>query len=263
MKSEVTRMLTEGKFQVSTSPWRAQVNLFGDGLKPRMVIDYSQDAFPFPNIQDLLIKQLRTLFFPKSIWSLVSSNPTRSQGHAIDCLRSKRTCFWGTSFASCPYGDVFGGTIFARCPYGDVVFSQISWYVPILQTCEANFSKPRTDTDTMFSLNVAQDPRVRVHRKKFLKKNWLHGFSSKDILKKRSFWLFFIFDPLYLRTQTKVHGFVICTSVLYATFWTKMTSKVFFILSVFGQKRGQNGTHIFLKIDKRYRNRRSLSRRTG
>ena len=40
---------------------------------------------------------------------------------------------------------------------------------------EANFSKPRRDMDSMFSLKVTQDPRLRFRRKKF-KKNRLHGF---------------------------------------------------------------------------------------
>ena len=110
----------------------------------------------------------------------------------------------------------FWGTSFARCPYGDVFFSQISWHVPIFQTCVANFSKPRTDMVTMFSLKVAQDPRLHFRRKKFSKKIRLHGFFSKEIFKKRYFWLFFIFDPLYLETETeyRVLGFVNCTSVL-------------------------------------------------
>ena len=34
------------------------------------------------------------------------------------------------------------------------------------QTCETNFSKPRTDADTMFSLKIAQDPRLLFRRKK-------------------------------------------------------------------------------------------------
>ena len=46
--------------------------------------------------------------------------------------------------------------------------------VPIFQTCEANFSKSRTVTVTIISLKVAQDPR-------------LHGFFSKEVLKKRYF----------------------------------------------------------------------------
>ena len=61
-------------------------------------------------------------------------------------------------------------------------FSQISWPVPIFQTCEANFSKSRTDTDTMFSLKVAQDS------KSFRNKFGFMGFFQKK------FWKNAIFD---------------------------------------------------------------------
>ena len=68
-------------------------------------------------------------------------------------------------------------------------FSQISWHVPIFQTCEANFSKPRTDMDTMFSLKVAQDPRLHFRRKKFSKEKFgFMGFFQKK------FWKNAIFD---------------------------------------------------------------------
>ena len=41
----------------------------------------------------------------------------------------------------------------------------------IFQICEANFSKPKTNANTMFSLIVAQDPRLHFRRKKISKKN--------------------------------------------------------------------------------------------
>ena len=66
-------------------------------------------------------------------------------------------------------------------------FSQISWHVPIFQSCEANFSNSRTDTDIMFSLKVAQDPRLHFRRKKLFKKIRLHGFFSQEDLKKTLF----------------------------------------------------------------------------
>ena len=73
MVSEVNRMLTEGIIQVSTSPWRAQAFVVRDGPKPRMVIDYSQtinrhtskDAFPFPNMQNLLDQAAENTTFSK------------------------------------------------------------------------------------------------------------------------------------------------------------------------------------------------------
>ena len=41
------------------------------------------------------------------------------------------------------------------------------------------FLKPITDTDTMFPLKVAQVPGLHFRRKKFSKKNRLHGFFKK------------------------------------------------------------------------------------
>ena len=66
---------------------------------------------------------------------MVSTQHLRNFEHLLSPL-------WGTSFARCPYGDVFFPD-FVTCAN--------------FQTCEATFSKPRTDTDTMFSLKVAQD----------------------------------------------------------------------------------------------------------
>ena len=73
MESEVNRMPAEGTIQVSTSPWQVQAFVVRDGPKPRMVIDYSQtinrhtskDAFPFPNMQDLLDQAAENTTFSK------------------------------------------------------------------------------------------------------------------------------------------------------------------------------------------------------
>ena len=73
MESEVNRMLAEGIIQVFTTPWRAQAFVVRDGPKPRMVIDYSQtinrhtskDAFPFPNMKDLLDQAAENATFSK------------------------------------------------------------------------------------------------------------------------------------------------------------------------------------------------------
>ena len=92
MESEVNRMLAEGIIQVSTSPGRAQAFVVRNGPKQRMVIDYSQtinrhtskDAFPFPNMQDLLDQAAEnTTFFENRFEVCVLSNPTESQGHVI------------------------------------------------------------------------------------------------------------------------------------------------------------------------------------
>ena len=63
-------------------------------------------------------------------------------------------------------------------------FSQISWHMPTFQTCAANFSKPITDTDTMFPLKVAQVPGLHFRRKK----------SASWFFFKKKFWKNAIFD---------------------------------------------------------------------
>jgi len=62
IRSEVTRLLNNDVISPSSSPWRAQVLVANRGLKPRLVIDYSQtinrytypDAYPIPNIEALV-----------------------------------------------------------------------------------------------------------------------------------------------------------------------------------------------------------------
>ena len=75
-------------------------------------------------------------------------------------------------------------------------FSQISWLVPIFQTCEANFSKPRTNTDIMFSLKVAQDPRLHFRRKKFSKKSASWVFFKRIIEKTLFLIIFHLWSPI-------------------------------------------------------------------
>ena len=60
---------------------------------------------------------------------------------------------------------------------------QILEHVPNFQTCKANFSKLRIDTDTKFLLIVSQDPRLHLRRKQFSKQNRLHGFFCKELFK--------------------------------------------------------------------------------
>ena len=106
--------------------------------------------------------------------------------------------FLGHEFCEMPkWWRFLWGTSFARCSYGDVFFSQISWHVPIFQTCEPNFAKHRTDTDTMFSLKNAQDHRLHFCREKFSKKFRLHGFFPKEFLKKTLFLtVFHLWSPI-------------------------------------------------------------------
>ena len=62
MEKEVRRMLAEGIIEPSTSSWRAQALVSRDGVKPRMVIDYSQtinrytlpDAYPLPRVDEVV-----------------------------------------------------------------------------------------------------------------------------------------------------------------------------------------------------------------
>ena len=83
--------------------------------------------------------------------------------------------------------------------------------MPTSQTGAANFSKPRIDMDTMFSLKVAQDPQVHFRLKKLKKFSFVKTFFRKQ----RNFSVFFIFDPLNFRIESKyrVHEFVTCTNV--------------------------------------------------
>ena len=60
-------------------------------------------------------------------------------------------------------------------------FSQISSHLPTFQSFEAIFSKPRIDMDTIFSIKVAQDPRLHFRKK----------------IKKISFMVLFWFRKLY------------------------------------------------------------------
>ena len=140
----------------------------------------------------------------------------------------------------------------------------------IFQTCEASFSKSRTDTNIMFSLKVAQDPRLPFHRKKFSKKFGFMVFFSKKFLKNAISDNFLISYISELKPNTMSMVSYIVQAFYRLHFGLQKTSKFFFILGVFGQKRGQqffrkNFSHsklIFLKTNKRYRNC-SLSRKTA
>ena len=63
MREEVARLLHSGTVEESCSRWRAQAFVVSDHRK-RMVVDYSQtinlytevDAYPFPEIEDLILK---------------------------------------------------------------------------------------------------------------------------------------------------------------------------------------------------------------
>ena len=88
---EVKRLLQEGIIEKSSSPWRAQVLVAGGGAhKRRLVIDYSQtinrftllDAYPLPNINDLVQELAQNNFFSKV--------DLRSAYHQIPLRRDER-----------------------------------------------------------------------------------------------------------------------------------------------------------------------------
>ena len=73
IKTEIKRMLSENIIQTSRSSWRAQCFVVHRNGKQRLVVDYSNtinrftrlDAYPTPNIQDLLNKIGRHKYFSK------------------------------------------------------------------------------------------------------------------------------------------------------------------------------------------------------
>ena len=151
-------------------------------------------------------------------------------------------------------------------------FSQISWHVPTFQTCAAKFSKPITDTDTMFPLKVAQVPGLHFRWKKNSKKNRLHVFFKKKFWKNAFFYCFLCLIPYFseLRPNTMSMVSYIVQAFYRLHFGLKMTSKFFSYLVFLGKKEDTEffekifliPSSFFLKTDKRYRNR-SLSRRTA
>ena len=89
-------------------------------------------------------------------------------------------------------------------------FSQISWHVPTFQTCAANFSKPITDTDTMFPLKIAQVPGLHFRRKKISKKIRLHGFFKKKFWKNAIFDYFLCLNPYFSEPGSNTGSMVLC-----------------------------------------------------
>ena len=62
IKTEVSRLLSEGVVRPSSSPWRAQIVVVKQGIKKRLAIDYSEtinkftypNAYPIPRISDMV-----------------------------------------------------------------------------------------------------------------------------------------------------------------------------------------------------------------
>ena len=120
-------------------------------------------------------------------------------------------------------------------------FSQISWHVPIFQTCEANFLKPITDTDTMFPLKVAQVPGLHFRRKKTSKKNRLHGFFLKRSFEKTLFLtVFYVWSPIS-HNQDQIQGpwFRVIYKRFIGCIFAQKCVKIFFTLGFLGKKRDE------------------------
>ena len=85
------------------------------------------------------------------------------------------------------------------------MYVYIHIHLPTFQTCEANFSKPRIDMGTMFSLKIAQDPRLYFRRKHFLKKFDFMVFLQRSLEKKGIFECFSYLIPYIseLRLNTR------------------------------------------------------------
>ena len=117
------------------------------------------------------------------------------------------------SCPSCFLFDFFSS--FARRPYGWVFFAEFVTWAYILIFWSKLLETENRYGNHIFAISGAKG----LSPKKSFQKNRLHGF-LRSFEKKRNFWLFPIFDLIYLRTETewRVHGYVNCTRNLYATF---------------------------------------------
>ena len=132
-------------------------------------------------------------------------------------------------------------------------FSQISWHVPTFQTCEANFSKPITDTDTMFSLKVAKDLRLHF-RGKNSKKNSASWFFLKRSFEKTQFLRISYIWSLISQNQDQIQS--LWFRILYKRFkgytFAKKWRQFFLRLGFLGKKRDEKNVEIFFLICSSY-----------
>ena len=110
--------------------------------------------------------------------------------------------------------ELFLGLELCEVPLWWRFIPQNSWHLPNFQTCEAKCPKPIVDMDPHDFAKIWARSSATFLSKIFLKKR-LHEFLKKFIEKKNDFRVFFIFDRLYLPTETeyRIHGIVNCTSV--------------------------------------------------
>ena len=86
-------------------------------------------------------------------------------------------------------------------------FSQISWHMPRFPICKANVKTENRYWYHVFANNCASSWATSSQKTRSF------GLFAKDFFwKKNNLWVFFIFDPIYLRTETeyRIHGFVKC-----------------------------------------------------
>ena len=120
----------------------------------------SEPSMKFPG---LLTPSESFTFFPKN--SHVSKSVTTV---LVDVFQQQMPDSYSEFFAELhfPHWNLhFWG--FCQKPMWRSFGPQILEHVPNFQTCKANFSKLRIDTDTKFLLIVLQDPRLHIRRKQF------------------------------------------------------------------------------------------------
>ena len=129
-------------------------------------------------------------------------------------------------------------------------FSQISWHVSTFQTCAANFSKPITDTDTMFPLKVAQVPGLHFRWKKISKKIGFMVFFKKTFWKNAIFECFLCLIPYFSEPGPNTGSMVSCNLQAFHRlhFRLKLASKFFSDLVFWAKKWMKKMSEIFFSF---------------
>ena len=115
------------------------------------------------------------------------NNKRKESGECLIVLSPRVVClFWGSSFARCPYGDVF---LFRR--YRDMC--QLFKLVRQISQNRYGHHVPAKSCAGSWATFLS---------KKFSR---LHGFFKKEVLKKRYFWVFYVWSPIY-QNQDQIQG---------------------------------------------------------
>ena len=133
-------------------------------------------------------------------------------------------------------------------------FSQISWHVPTFQTCAANFSKPITDTNTMFPLKIAQVPGLHFRWKKIRKKIGFLVFFEKKFWKNAIFDCFLCLIPYFSEPGQNTGSMVSCSLQAFYRlhFRSKLASKFFSDLVFWAKKWMKKNVEKFFLICSSY-----------